>query len=101
MGLLSERLKDSITVFGWKIPSKDGDGIFTSEEIDEESISCLSEGYTGEASNSKASGFWARERANAFRIYSKKMVQKHFGRLALGMEMRPSPFVTEELKFLR
>jgi hypothetical protein len=29
------------------------------------------------------------------------MVQKLFGRSALGMVMRPYPFVTEELKFYR
>jgi len=52
-----------LSTLGWKVPMKDGDGIFTPKEIDEGSISFPSEGYTGEEFNSEASGFWARERA--------------------------------------
>jgi SAM-dependent methyltransferase len=54
-----------LSALGWNVPSKDRDGIFNSKEIDEDQISFPSEGYTGEASNSEASGFWARERANS------------------------------------
>jgi hypothetical protein len=53
-----------LSALGWNVPSKDSDGIFNSKEIDEDQISFPSEGYTEEASNSEASGFWARERAN-------------------------------------
>lgn len=53
-----------LSTLGWNVPAKDGDGIFTPKEIDESQISFPSEGYTGEASNSEANGFWARERAN-------------------------------------
>ncbi len=49
---------------GWKVPLQDNDGIF-SLEVDEDSISFPSEGYTGEVNNSEAAGFWALERANS------------------------------------
>jgi SAM-dependent methyltransferase len=50
---------------GWKIPEKDVDGIFTPRKINEEAISFPSEGYSGEETNSEATGFWAAERARA------------------------------------
>ena len=49
---------------GWKVPLQDNVGIF-SLEVDEDSISFPSEGYTGEVNNSEAAGFWALERANS------------------------------------
>jgi SAM-dependent methyltransferase len=54
-----------LSVIGWTIPEKDGDGIFTLKEIDEDTISFPSEGYSGEETNSEASGFWAAERAKS------------------------------------
>jgi SAM-dependent methyltransferase len=49
----------------WKIPSLDADGIYTPIHVNEELISFPSEDYSGEESNSEASGFWAEERAQA------------------------------------
>jgi SAM-dependent methyltransferase len=49
----------------WKIPSLDADGIYTPIHVNEELISFPSEDYSGEESNSEASGFWAEERALA------------------------------------
>ena len=57
-----------LSILGWKVPEKDGDGIFTPKEIDEDTISFPSEGYSGEETNSEATGFWAAERAKS--IYS-------------------------------
>jgi hypothetical protein len=54
-----------LSIIGWKIPEKDGDGIFTPKEIDEDTISFPSEGYSGEETNSEATGFWAAERAKS------------------------------------
>ena len=49
--------------FNWRIPTLDIDGIHTPVQVDEELISFPSEDYSGEESNSEASGFWAEERA--------------------------------------
>ena len=47
----------------WRIPAPDADGIHTPIMVNEELISFPSEDYSGEESNSEASGFWAEERA--------------------------------------
>lgn len=44
---------------------QDRDGIFTPREINEDSISFPSEGYSGEETNSEATGFWTAERAKS------------------------------------
>ena len=47
----------------WRIPAPDADGIHTPIQVNEQLISFPSEDYSGEESNSEASGFWAEERA--------------------------------------
>lgn len=68
MGLkLDKRIESEIarlTDLKWRIPELDKDGIFTPQWVDEELISFPSEDYSGEESNSEASGFWAEERAD-------------------------------------
>ena len=54
-----------LLILGWKVPEKDRDGIFTPREINEDAISFPSEGYSGEETNSEATGFWAAERAKS------------------------------------
>jgi SAM-dependent methyltransferase len=54
---------DRLKMLGWNIPIKDDEEIFTPREIDEGAISFPSEGYSGEETNSEATGFWASERA--------------------------------------
>jgi len=50
---------------GWRVPEKQEDGVFKPKEIDEDTISFPSEGYSGEETNSEATGFWATERAKS------------------------------------
>ena len=68
MGLkLDNRIESEIarlTDLKWSIPELDKDGIFTPAWVDEELISFPSEDYSGEESNSEATGFWAEERAD-------------------------------------
>ena len=68
MGLkLENRIESEIaklTNLNWRIPAIDIDGIHTPNKINKELISFPSEDYSGEASNSEASGFWAEERAH-------------------------------------
>lgn len=54
-----------LLTLGWNVPIKDGDGIFTPREINEDAISFPSEGYSGGEDNSEANGFWATERAKS------------------------------------
>lgn len=62
-----------LTNLQWKIPALDTDGIYTPNIVDEELISFPSEDYSGEESNSEASGFWAEERA---RVIEKMLSQR-------------------------
>jgi SAM-dependent methyltransferase len=62
---LENRIESEIarlTDLNWKIPASDTDGIY-SIKVNEELISFPSEDYSGDESNSEASGFWAEERA--------------------------------------
>jgi SAM-dependent methyltransferase len=62
---LENRIESEIarlTDLNWKIPASDTDGIYT-VKVNEELISFPSEDYSGDESNSEASGFWAEERA--------------------------------------
>jgi SAM-dependent methyltransferase len=62
-GLNNELVR--LKMLGWNIPIKDEEEIFTPKEIDEGTISFPSEGYSGEETNSEATGFWAAERAKS------------------------------------
>jgi SAM-dependent methyltransferase len=64
---LETRIKSEIARLAdlkWRIPAQDKDGIRTPNKVNEELISFPSEDYSGEESNSEASGFWAEERAH-------------------------------------
>jgi len=64
---LENRIESEIarlTDLKWIIPAIDADGIHTPNKVNEQLISFPSGDYSGEVSNSEASGFWAEERAH-------------------------------------
>ena len=73
-----------LLILGWKVPEKDRDGIFTPNEINEDTISFPSEGYSGEETNSEATGFWAAERAKSIYDFLEKNGVKTLWEIGAG-----------------